>query len=94
MEPYQKIHKCFYKWDRYLLISVGHDIYNDPFRLNLLSYSLYLLFVMFYISCFYTIFNYDLLFILNAITYLCVANEVNIFQFKIESNVILFLSLL
>lgn len=77
-KPHERIYKCFYKWNRYLLISVGHDIFMEPFKLNWLSYSLYGLFVAFYISCFYTIANSELLFFLNAITYLCIANEVSI----------------
>lgn len=93
MKPYQKIHRCFYKWNRYLLISVGHDIYNQPFQWNLISYTMHAITAMVYFCCFYTIFNYDLLFVLNAITYLCVANEVNFsqsFQFEIERTTFCF----
>lgn len=76
MKPFERLHTFFYKWNRFTLVCTGHDLYAKPFRRNLLTYTVYGLVGIFYFSSSYTILNFDLLTVLNAFSYTCVANEV------------------
>lgn len=78
LKPHEVIEKCFYDWNRKLLIAVGHDLFLEPFAPNAFGYFLYLLLFTFVAASFYTIMNYDLLTVLTVITDLCVGSEVSI----------------
>lgn len=78
MLVHEKIHQYFYKWQRNLLIGVGHDIYEPVFKVNAWTYFVYFSFALFFFSCFYTIASLDLFKILNSVALLCLAMEVSV----------------
>lgn len=77
---HERIHMFFHKWVRALLIATGHDIFLKDFRLSMMAYFLYGMFVSFFFSCFYTIATRELVQSLFGLAYLSLAWEVRFFH--------------
>lgn len=74
---HERVHTFFYKWVRALISAVGQDIFRKDLRPGPLTYFVYVMFAMFFLSCFYTIATRQLLSALAGIAYLCLAWEVS-----------------
>lgn len=73
---HERIYMFFYKWIRTLLICGGHDIFLQDFRRGVYAYVLYVIFAIFFVSCFYTMAAYQLAQALAGLAYLSLALEV------------------
>lgn len=51
---HERVHIIFYKWVRARESAVGHDIFRKDLRPSPLVYFLYIMFAVFFLSCFYT----------------------------------------
>lgn len=80
MKPSERIIRCFYDWNRKLLISIGHDIFVESFAPNLLEYFLYSLVAVFFIGFVNTVMNYDLVIVLRLLSISCIPAEVSMFE--------------
>lgn len=73
---HDRIQMFFYKWARAFLAAVGHDIFLEHFRPNILTYFLYAVFALYYICNFHTMATRKFMRALGALAYLLMGNQV------------------
>lgn len=80
---YGKLYKCFYKYERALLYSVGHDILDKNFKRHFYTFFIYVLTASFCLTNIYTFIAYDFFTMLNSMVFSCVSLEVCFSRFHI-----------
>lgn len=75
--PFERIQTIFYKWQRTLVVMVGHDIYTENFEFKTLFYIVYSMILAFLISAVNTMITREIFMKLEAFAYLCVFLEVS-----------------
>lgn len=78
--PYQRIHTFFYKWQRTLVIMVGHDFYPEVFRFTVMSFVTYFFIIAFVICSMNTIIMCDVWKKLEGFAYMCLLCGVSVLR--------------
>lgn len=80
MKPYEKFEQIFKKMYKYCGIFVGHNILDPMFKINMMTIAIHSGIVIFVISCFYTMYMYDLELGLKCAGTVGIAVQVNYFN--------------
>lgn len=59
MEAYNRFNRCIFEWERNLLKLIGHDFFGEKFQRNAMTFFVYALILLTFISAVYTLIFLD-----------------------------------
>ena len=86
MEPHDRIERCIFQWEKWLLKLCGHNFIGEPYKPNLITFFVYGLLTSAVVNAIYTIVYYDISAKLFCLTLLLMMIQVNIYFICCENS--------